>query len=893
MKKIFVKIIIFSFAVTEVFLINLNFVKAASIPSPSEVAAQMEARYHVNLASVQNMGEEFNVSANKINAPEVMLFFTPPDPKEGETITAEALPMYFSNPAEKLYYTWYLVRKECRELTDSPSASEREICDKDSDGEITVNDWKVEAMSLIAQSGFEPESDTYSRGDNDHDGYEASYGGDDKSSVSDDTKHCYIHDFQRGIDAEMEDGCVHLFPKTNGHGSTGDGSFGIDEERFWGTNPRDPNTAANGNMDEANVVGLGQNKFSWIYQTGDKVGVAVEGTSIIATKYADASYMIMWALPKNDCSIGDETVSERIDCSGDKVAICAKTENGVTLIDGNSFNTNWCSYTGEDPVCADDSPICSIGDPVCVDSPLPTDNVINAASSCASLSLETPTCERETGTGSKIVQTGSKTVTQKGYTFLIPTTNININRCLDKNLVDPAEKTNEKLDISLSYIPENPVNDTSDDNLGDLLSVASSITNPAQDPSQIYYDWKISAGRSISGNFTDISSRLSNDGLISGKLSGINDPKIGISLNLGSDYGNYFDDGIGYLRVKVKAKESIPGKVRIGNAEVIIRINATGNRIKAYLTSSIDGNSLSRGNPICNETATSEDKMNYYICPVVKDQILRLEVDKDDMSDFSWSADGSSVTCDSSLSSDCSGGNIVFLPILGAQGDEIDVKMNAKNVTNGKSIELSKKFQIVEPYIKIISNDTNAFWPKLLGNYTDLDGNQYSDYSDSVFETYTGASASLTAEFHPTWLEQVGNLDSAWILDGEDNTDAANPKVINFTVTRNVGEAHNLTFSSFFTAPSEIRKILMNYWGVTQAGSSGELISNSASGEVVSDSSAGSLSFRSPTKFLASIISNLPGQAIFLLRTALIIFMVILMSGLALNFSADFNRKKP
>jgi hypothetical protein len=95
--------------------------------------------------------------------------------------------------------------------------------------------------------------------------------------------------------------CEHLFPEAPGH-DTGDGKFKEAEERFWRTNPEDPDTANNGNKDEANVAGLGQNTFSWNYQPGDKVGVAVEGVSILSTKYADASQAIMWALPKNDCS---------------------------------------------------------------------------------------------------------------------------------------------------------------------------------------------------------------------------------------------------------------------------------------------------------------------------------------------------------------------------------------------------------------------------------------------------------------------------------------------------------------------------------------------------------------------------------------------------------------
>ncbi len=827
-KKIKIKIIALFVLMFQILFLNYAFVSAydttmygveggaVGVPEPISVGADILNQYNISSDSLSDMAQSFNVSANKINTPEVTLSFNPSDPKEGETLTASALPMYFGNSKENLYFTWYLVRKGCEDLDNNPSSTKEELCDADGNGEIEVNDWKVAAMKLIATQGYdnqeEPKPD-YSR-NGDDDGYKAYFGGGDKGADGDDNKHCYIYNADSGQTHELPE-CKHLFPSTNGHGSVGDNDFGYQEERFWGTNPQDANTAAIGLMDEANVAGLGQNTLSWIYQSGDRVGVAVEGTSIIATKYDDASYMTMWAFPKNKFIISQS--STKIYCQPASNATdhspCADGYFDVSIPTACNTMSNDCGEDGEEETFKD-------------------------------------------------------------------------------NLIDPAEKTNEKLDVSLSYTPENPINDTSGDNLGDVLIVNSSISNPSQDSSQIYNEWKISAGKSVSGTFTDISQRLDNDGLISGKLSGINNPKIGVSLNLGSDYDNYFDNDIGYLKIKVRAKEVIPEKTRIGTGEVIIRINATGNRIKAYLTSSSDGDSLSKKSLICNETTTVEDSMSYYICPVVKNQILRLEVDKDGMSDFSWSVDGTNISCDSSLSADCSQGNIVFLPILGTQGDEFDVRMTAKNISNGKSIELSKKFQIVKPYIKIISNDAETFWPKLLGTYSDLDGKRYADYSDTLFETYVGAGASLMAEFHPAWLPETGILSLSWMLDGEENTDAETPAEINFLVTKNIGEIHNVTFNSFYVMPNELRKVLKNYWGVAQAESSGELISSSIRGEVVSEDAVETLSFKSPKKFLASIISNLPSQTLFLLKTVLVVFMIILMSGLAMSFSPDFSRNK-
>ena len=117
-------------------------------------------------------------------------------------------------------------------------------------------------------------------------------------------------------DASEYSGCDHLFPNAPGE-ETGDGSFGYGEENFWHTNPRDPSTASNQNLDEANVAGLGIDKFSWLYQNGDTVGVAVEGVSMTPTKQDDSSLMIMWALTSNvfdgedGCEIDHEEWVER------------------------------------------------------------------------------------------------------------------------------------------------------------------------------------------------------------------------------------------------------------------------------------------------------------------------------------------------------------------------------------------------------------------------------------------------------------------------------------------------------------------------------------------------------------------------------------------------------
>jgi len=81
-------------------------------------------------------------------------------------------------------------------------------------------------------------------------------------------------------------------------------AFDFEAEKFWSTNPEDPSTAKNGNVDEANVIGLGQDTFTWEYQPGDEIGVIVEGIGNYETKYYDAIKPTTWALTKNLCPNG-------------------------------------------------------------------------------------------------------------------------------------------------------------------------------------------------------------------------------------------------------------------------------------------------------------------------------------------------------------------------------------------------------------------------------------------------------------------------------------------------------------------------------------------------------------------------------------------------------------
>ncbi len=266
-------------------LVDINSFSGMDLNSTIATAInQVDSHYGIDSTQIQAGMNQANVMQNKVQAPQVSLTFYPSNPLPGKKITATAQPMYFLNSPEKLYYTWFLIHKD----------------ESDNDD---IETYKRRAMRIIASDGFNYEDTDYSS-NSDDDGYKATEGGDDQKGRP---HYCFLFNNNSGefypddsVSANGGLSCEHLFPNAPGH-TTGDGTFNNEEEQKWQTNPSSPDTGGYGQTDEATVSGLGRNTFSWTYQAGDRVGVAVEGVSMIPTKVADASYKIMWALSGKGC----------------------------------------------------------------------------------------------------------------------------------------------------------------------------------------------------------------------------------------------------------------------------------------------------------------------------------------------------------------------------------------------------------------------------------------------------------------------------------------------------------------------------------------------------------------------------------------------------------------
>lgn len=905
---------IFSFLLLLAFLIQGTLGMAApasalfgvSIPSPSQIMDQAEKRYNLNPDAIRDQAQKFNVIGNKQLAPQIgSVVFSPSDPREGQRITAKAFPLYFNGPQEQLYYTWYLKRADC-DLTNNPSATKRSLCDEDDDGDVTVEDWKIAAMGEIARNNFNNGDTTYST-DTDNDGYQARFGGSAQANVP---NHCYFQDRDSGQDYEIADAseteftcpdgkdpvcvvtdqviesgqipastggdssaanifeasdgdacyvagapicnrngsvscsvgtpkcidreeqndcgssltacttttlasvnpiCRHLFPDAPGY-TSGDGSFGLNEERFWRTNPADDSTADNGTKDEANIVGLGRTDFTWNYLAGDKVGVVVEGTSTFPTKHDDSSFAVMWAFSNNNC-----------------------------------------------PISAAEG-------------------------------------------------TGSYTKTVKNYQVTFPTVNIDLNDCLERNLIDPTQGgQSTNLDLQMVTSPENPVNDETSDKGGDVLTVQTIVNNGQKGATNQLFEWTVEVANNPQfnnaiGTVADITEDLQNAGLLR-QSEGTGLDAIDISLNMarnlqlaGRNLSSYLSGDQGYLRVSVRASENFSNNiVRKGSTNVIVPFTSTRNKIIAYKARPVlVGNTMRVEIPGEDGIICQDARIDRAICRVVKNEIIGMKIDASGLSNFQWSINDTPLQCFSgNVSPSCettTQNEVNFFPASGGVGSSYTVTVTANDIQTGKTVTLSRLFQVVDPTVAITSGDPAKVLPKFIGQYRDLRGEENgcpegycSNYSKSVFQGYAGETLKLKALFIPSFLKNNTQLE--WEVNGQ-IISPANPTEITIDADRATpGDVTNVTLRGVTIQDDNTRRALADTWGISQLDSAEQRFENSIQVEIIEDTDEGELA--GVRRYFAAFGTYIPETALYTLRMLLSGGLVLFVAAAAFIFIPD------
>ncbi|HAI73961.1 MAG TPA: hypothetical protein DCS28_03765 [Candidatus Moranbacteria bacterium] len=885
MKKKIKKILFALFISLGVFSLDITPTRAdwQSLANPVEAMNAILDDLGVNKNELKYSIQTMNVARQKKNPPMVSLSFDPTDPVPGEKVTVIATPTNFLNNTEDLYFTWYLKNKRCYDReTDGVgyknkfASGDFEKCDLNDTGEVDIEDYKIKAMRILANYDYPWDQSSYTA-DTDNDGYTAYFGGDDQKGK---LEHCYIHNVETGDEYELET-CAHLFPNAPGD-ETGDNKFGLTEEEFWRTNPYAKDTSNTGNTDEANVAGLGENVFTFTYTAGDKIGVAIEGISTEPTQYEDASYKTMWALTKNTCDVSTDQnaypkTTTTVQQNTPSIGYTTTTITTEDIVDGTQINDSATIRTLTRIVVTFAGVV--ISDETTSTCPPETSTII--------IDDTTYDCSGTDATDQSILTTDM--------------TVDNLNDCLYKNLVTPAEGggATEKLDVSLSYSPENPINDAGENKNGDELSFKSSVIN-ASNSAYLNYTWEVFAndepnpdswGSALSKSALDDATQTSGLGINSFKFK----------LN--------FEESKKYLKIKLTVNDTLTeGGEREGHTDVVVPIFSSEKRIKVYTAKvSLDTDGK---NPTVSLPDNSQERCLLddettpaALCEIAQNEIIAVKIDNADSAytDFLWTLDGENLTCPDINFQGCISNdkqtNISYFPVLKISEDQYSVNLSALNTGTGERLDLTRVFKVSAPAVKIIPNektnpaDSSQYTCRglLLGDYIDIYGKSFEDRSNTKFQALTGYNLELYPVFSgidtPETFAKPEDCPYKWNVDGNIIT-TANVTDYGYSIDlndygklilppKNYGESYKISFSNLFTQNNAVKQVLNKYWNVSYNGFYEKKLTDSI--EVAMVSAEIAQKENSPQKIFATVSSGIPNYIAFLFR--------IILSGVVIIFS--------
>jgi hypothetical protein len=600
--------------------------------------------------------------------------------------------------------------------------------------------------------------------------------------------------------------CKHKWPNALGYKS-GSGKFLTVEEKYWKTDPTDPDTDGDGFPDEADVIGLGQDSFTWNYQAGDRIGVVAEGTSMIPTDEKSAYYKIMWGY----------------------LDVCDSTKASL-------INKDECDGSGD--------------------------------------------------YGSGFLATKS-----------------------------PSEQSDDKMKLSLSFSPDTPLADPSDENKdnissdgtiadADQITVSSSIDNTDDNPNNLYYTWQISRGDPQKDDWTEIKDISGNFNTAS-PSSGMGISQFSFTPKKGALSSS---SGLNYFKVTLTASRASDLTSGRGRSSVIIPVNTQGVKIVLHKVDIKDGKAVV-GDEICN------DGLYKTLCPVVKGQMLAAEVSgshyKSSDSQFSWQVDNNPIYPPANASQLFDGWNktTIFFPITKNEQELENISVTATSKDALQPATGARLATVVHPAVFIKSGDTSLSWPK---TYTAEDPNKkltpQTFASPNAFEALTNSNASYYLDFVPYYLlGEDANSQINWSVNGTDVTSPdfyeSNPFLGQIALENN-DRTIKLPIAgaegSFTSLSTEVKKywsederaIPYSAWGVvpdTLSGNSSvsiEAVNTAPSTDTVS-------STNNPGQILAAIGTHLPHYFMYLLRLVLTMAVMFVISagfyGLTqrLNFSDE------
>ncbi|OGI27731.1 MAG: hypothetical protein A2359_02730 [Candidatus Moranbacteria bacterium RIFOXYB1_FULL_43_19] len=599
-----------------------------------------------------------------------------------------------------------------------------------------------------------------------------------------------------GLDYDVS--CRHKWesaPTTGSNGCTSDdcasgsGRFPNGEEKYWRTDPNDPDTDGDGFNDEADVIGLGQQDFTWTYQAGDRVGVTVEGTSMIPTDEQNAYYKIMWGY----------------------LDVCDSTKAKL-------LNDDLCDGSSD-----------------------------------------------------------------YGFGFLAT--------------MSPNEQENEKLKLSLSYSPDNPVADPSGENSenieddgsilnADQISVTSSLDNTQYNPNLLYYTWQIQRGDPVTddwGSALDIGDNFDTTSSSSGL--GLTD----FSFTPKKEALTTSDNGIIYFKVTATAAQASGVEINRGRSSVVVPVNKNGVRIDLYKVN-VSGGEATLGEKICTEGLYAA------LCPAVKGQMLAAKISGSRYnatnSEFSWQTNGNVLNTPTNVSEYFDGwsSTTVFFPITREQQQLEEVSVTVTPTDKLEPVKAGRLITVVEPVALVRSSDTNTAWPKTQIVQSGSTKNSYQTVNNlNMLETFPGSDVSLYLDFVPDYLlADDENTTVDWQIGGISINDEAFDETYGdlnvltvegtdllFTAPETVGAYYDISVNLKKYWSQEEADIMSSVWGIVPRPLESD---RGITITTVEKPAVDATSLNSPTQLLAAVGTHLPHYVMYNLRLALTLLVMVFTS---------------
>ena len=698
-------------------------------------------------------------------------------------------------------------------------------------------------------------------------------------------------------------------------GGTDEAFTNIDEE-FWKTDPDDPDTGDKGMKDEAIVVGLGQSEFTWTYQPGDQIGVAVEGISFEPTQYEDASYKIMWALPKNKCDAIQDIIEagEAFEDPGeghaelsidpiswpdcpdgcDITRTVTKTAISYEQSPFSSYQIGTTSTTKKTEsirlssrsiVSGEGSASTSGGDSS-VDVTLGTDyrylpgptteqcneedaEIIGDMTPPAVNTSCCPDDLSETNYGDGIPgscsllssETETRNIgssvnpgqdTESGNLFKLSVEDFD--QCLIENLIDPVESGGRfgRINVSLLSSPKEPMNDPSGDS-SDYINIQSTISN-ANEEGYIYYEWEVYTA-----------SEIPEEGEWGEALVKSDIPEVTQTQGMGIknlQLKSAFPENTNYLRVKLTVSENSYNGTRKGHNDIVISLNNIEDSIKVHSVQVSPELEFSQGEERC---------LNKAVCSVFENEIIALEI-ADEFEHFNWTIDGKTPNFSYLEEEFTEPQNVVYFPVTQGTGAYFNVNVSATNIESGEKINLTKAFEVTEPEVKIDTQNCEGCSPKLLGYYVDIEEQKWPDYSQWDVDVALNSQATFSLE---NYSENISSL--VWYLNGYQVGEGSS---VSISLDEDSPVSQTLTVVGAYTQSVEARQALNKHWNILPNKFYEKKLGDSIDIQTVYALEAPEDARGPFTQMLASVYFAIPSYTAFLLRLILTAFLMIAMAWL-------------